>query len=128
MKVLDPGHMYELDSLDGREPFILRFVKRKGERYPGNTGSYSGPTSQEVLRAVLDRLAYVDQQAPHPANILTSHYLQCAIWCLEERHANIHGRTLVEYSPTAVARMQTCFFCGHVLCEEHASETDQLEK
>ena len=43
MKVLDPGHVYELAQLDresyDRYPVAhLTFVKRVGEGYPGNEG------------------------------------------------------------------------------------------
>lgn len=44
MKVLDPGHVYGLANLDLPEEGVLRrrhigltFVKRVGDKYPGNT-------------------------------------------------------------------------------------------
>lgn len=68
MKVLDQGHKYQLDTLDGKEPEILTFVKREGDKYPGNVGSYSGTTTQEVLRVLIDRTKYVDKQIPAREN------------------------------------------------------------
>jgi hypothetical protein len=52
MKIIDPGHKYELDQLDGEGKEILTFVKRDtpSERYPGNQGHYPGTNMQEVLR------------------------------------------------------------------------------
>lgn len=42
MKVVDPGHVFELDTLDGRKPYggpmLLWFLKRVGEKFPGNGG------------------------------------------------------------------------------------------
>lgn len=62
MKVIDPGHHYGLAVLDG-EPNgseSLLFVKRQGEKYPGNTFHHHGTTLQEVLRACCERLRYVN--------------------------------------------------------------------
>lgn len=69
MKVIDPGHKYELSTLDGDDsPVVLTFVKRVGANYPGNESAYAGTTLQETLRACLDRLAYLDRQLPDPCN------------------------------------------------------------
>jgi hypothetical protein len=58
--VIDPGHEYELASLDGEKAVRLTFVKRIGARYPGNKGpSYSGTNCQEVLRVLIDRAGIV---------------------------------------------------------------------
>jgi hypothetical protein len=48
MKVIDPGHYYELNVLDGDLPLpaYLRFVKREGPGYPGNKDHYPGTTCQ----------------------------------------------------------------------------------
>lgn len=52
MRVVDPGHVYDLVSLDGGQVHRLTFVKRLGERYPGNVGfPHAGTNMQEVLRA-----------------------------------------------------------------------------
>ncbi len=44
MKELDPGHHFALNLLDCGENAItaIRFVKRKGAKYPGNQDSYPG--------------------------------------------------------------------------------------
>lgn len=61
MTVIDPGHEYLMDSLDGEQTNRLVFVKRQGVKYPGNVGAHPGTTMQEVLRALLERLKYVNQ-------------------------------------------------------------------
>ncbi len=105
MKVLDPGHSYELNILDysagkPKQPFLI-FVKRLGPKFPGNTGeAYPGTTLQEVLRACCDRLRYVSEQGalleqPQMAcNYSTEAlgHLRQAILCLERRAALLHGR------------------------------------
>lgn len=49
MRVLDPGHLYALDSLDKSEDDksqLLRFVKRIGDKFPGNIAPpYAGTTT-----------------------------------------------------------------------------------
>jgi hypothetical protein len=91
MKVLDPGHSYLLDSLDGGGPEELTFVKRVGEKYPGNTTAYSGTTIQEVARVCIDRLKYVDNQIPDDRNYYAMTLLREVIYSLEERAYDRHG-------------------------------------
>lgn len=98
MKILDPGHTYELHQLDfsdysvwNRRQVILQFVKREGEKYPGNVGHYPGTTIQDVLRCCIDRLSYVNAQDHHISNIFTMVDLKSAIYNLETRAAMRHG-------------------------------------
>lgn len=125
MKVLDAGHWYELDLLDAdihgstshRE---LRFVKRIGEKFPGNQEpGYEGTTSQEVIRALIDRQRYVDGQRLCVTNLLVLSNLRMALRWLEVRAAEERG------DDTAASRIldllepetePTCGHCGHTLC------------
>jgi len=93
MTCIDPGHRYLLATLDGDgSPIPLDFVKREGEKYPGNVGSHPGTTLQEVWRASIDRLTYLDWQDPHPANKTAILHMELAIAALEDRAADRHGR------------------------------------
>jgi len=116
MKVLDPGHYYELKVLDSdtEVPMHLRFVKREGPGYPGNVGHYPGTTMQEVLRAVVQRLEYVEQQVPDPQTEIALGSVKYAIWALECRAARRHGRD----EPTLDEALygDTCGKCNHVGC------------
>lgn len=118
MKVLDPGHRYLLGTLDGHidHQVELIFVKRYGPNYPGNVGSYAGTTIQEVCRALIDRLKYLDQQIPCPENKHAQHYLRAAIWQMEQRAAKRHGRTL-DVDPFTIEELETCPKCLHIGCE-----------
>lgn len=113
MEVLDPGHQYKLATLDGDVDVVLTFVKREGEKYPGNVGHYPGTTLQEVLRASLNRVRYVNAQHPAEENDDVEYYLITAVQKLEERAARLHGRTerigehRAEFGPF-------CTVCGHV--------------
>lgn len=123
MEVLDPGHTYRLASLDGpmssgRLLDILQFVKREGDGYPGNVGHYHGTTTQEVLRALIDRTMYVDGQIYDPRNESVLYHLRRAIYLLEERAADRHGRSFVLTGAQvgAIENMLTCEKCNHIGC------------
>jgi hypothetical protein len=121
MKVIDPGHHYRLDILDGPDtPGVvwgadLRFVKREGPGYPGNVGHHEGTNMQEVLRALIDRVKYLDNQIPHEENAEVLADLRHAIFALECRAAERHGRA----KPNGWWRIEerpTCSRCGHIGC------------
>lgn len=115
MKVLDPGHVYELGHLDGPGTSILTFVKREGDGYPGNVGHHEGANLQEVLRALIDRVHYLDDQIHDTTNDDVVANLRVALWFLETRAAIRHGRTLSV--PIAFIEQQpTCAKCGHIGC------------
>lgn len=122
MKVIDPGHTYALDVLDGEsstEPEILRFVKREGEGYPGNVGHHPGTNMQEVIRALIDRVKYLNAQIPdwqRNRNVLD--HLRQAIYYLEHRAAERHGRPPLEvWQMYSIEHYPTCAKCGHIGCE-----------
>jgi hypothetical protein len=119
MDVLDPGHRYRLRSLDvvtGAPPVELQFVKREGEGYPGNVGSRSGTTTQEVLRALIDRTKYVDAQIHDPRNDKVLFHLRMAMFELEMRAAERHGRTLTYFDTDKIENQRTCDECNHIGC------------
>ena len=93
METLDSGHSYLLTSFDGGAPIPLRFVKRNvpKEKYPGNDSAYPGTLMQEVLRALIERGEYVNNQFPcRQTEEVIGHFAQ-ALWLLEQRHAERHG-------------------------------------
>jgi hypothetical protein len=133
VEVIDPGHTYHLRSLDlpiGERGFaMLKFVKREGPRYPGNRGHHSGTTTQEVLRALIERSEYVNGQIADPANVLVARHLRECIWLLEERAARRHGRklplSLSTINAGGVDRIETyptCPKCNHIGCEGSCGE------
>ena len=122
MKVLDPGHKYQLNPLDGDNIQFLTFVKREGEKFPGNKGHYSGTTLQEVFRACIERVNYVNNQIPDERNDAIIIYLRDAILLLEERAAERHGRRLSNTmlgGKVPIELRPTCVFCGHLECGDH---------
>ena len=116
MKVIDPGHKYELASLDGGASVALTYVKRVGDKYPGNGPvAYTGTTLQEGWRAEIDRLRYLDNQEHHWVNERCIQNLEQNLLLLESRAAERHGRT----APSAADILSgiVCPKCLHAGCE-----------
>ncbi len=130
MEVVDPGHIYILDYLDvnfdGRRhksfEDTLTFVKREGDKYPGNVGHHPGTITQEVLRALIDRTKYVNKQLPCAENEYVLHSLRTAILFLEQRAHRMRGKELLYIGPGDIEDIPTCDICGHILCEEKHDE------
>lgn len=120
----DPGHSYILDELDGISGLNhLLFVKRDypPEKYPGNIGHHPGTTIQEVMRAIIARLKYVNQQIPSAFDEIAIEHARSIIICLEKRNAFKKGRTLdlnILLSDN-IEDIYVCRNCGHIICEEH---------
>lgn len=80
MKVLRDGHAYELEHLDGPGTTLLEFVNRE----PGE--EREGPTTQEVIRALIDRTYYCDHCLPCALNEQAVFHLRMALSLHEARH------------------------------------------
>lgn len=127
MKILDPGHHFSLDCLDGGEA-ELRFVKRVGDHYPGNAPpAHGGPTTQEVLRALISRTKYVDSQIPSPWNQSAIDAMRVALMNFEHRAAieRSEGQEFLALiqNHVEIEDMPTCSRCGHIGCLRHQSAT-----
>lgn len=118
MKVLDPGHTYELFQLDTLNNVlnVLVFVKREGEKYPGNVGHHPGTIIQDVLRCLINRLKYVDNQKHHIYNDMAIDHLRRAFELLEIRAAHEQGRSKIVANDQPVELMEFCHTCGHIGC------------
>jgi len=136
MIVVEPGHVYTLTSYDGGVDPALPFLKRAG---PGNDGeSHPGTNCQEVLRALIDRVTYLNGQRPCEQNRLILSDLRDALWQFELRAAEARGEragwltrvnewavgTTDGGRPTCFERAPACETCGHVLCViDHSLES-----
>ena len=120
MKVIDPGHDYLLLQLDGIDDYQwLTFVKRVGPKFPGNTTAYAGTTMQEVLRAVIDRAKYVNNQIPCAETAKVIALCTDAIYQLELRAAARQDRPF-DFDAEEAVHGETCKRCGHIHCAGHA--------
>ena len=82
MKVLNQGHVYKLNNNKSPSHTILTFFK--DEKINGE--GFDGTTNQEVLRALIDRIKFLDSQKPHPVNDEIINCLRKAIVLHEQRH------------------------------------------
>ena len=84
MKIIEPGHVYELSQMDlpdaGPCPLVvLTFVNREeGHKHPGTQ-------TQEVLRALIDRTMHCDNCLPWDGNAKIIHHLRMALALHEAR-------------------------------------------
>jgi hypothetical protein len=107
MKALDKGHLYEISSYDGYLRQEIRFMKREGVGYPGNFGKYAGTNCQELLRVLIDRIQYLDNQIECKENKKIIKKLSKSLLLLETRALKRHGN---------IDKLQTCTTCGHIAC------------
>jgi hypothetical protein len=117
MEIIDPGHKYLLNPIDGGEPQTLTFVKREGENYPGNTGSHPGILTQEALRACLDRALYMNAQASCAETDIIISSLRTAIFAFEVRAARCRETSIMLANLSDIDKHPTCPICGHIQCD-----------
>ena len=118
MKVIEPGHIYIVDSVDGVYPQKIVFVKREGERYPGNVGAHAGTQMQELLRVVADRARYVNNQIPCFETDAAIQLVEIAILLMEARAKRVKGKSLTGLTVQQAIGWKICTTCGHVNCTE----------
>lgn len=90
MKVIEPGHIYQLNWLDGKAPFnhaasgipytdTLVFVNREAGT------EHAGTQTQEVIRALIDRTQHCDRCLRWEGNDQIIHHLRMALVLHEAR-------------------------------------------
>lgn len=124
MQILDPGHRFRPDFIDETGTFVqypIQYVKREGDKYPGNKGHYPGTTIQEICRIQISRLKYVFRQIPCPEDLRCIDYQRYTIHDLEIRAAIQHNRTLHLTADEIqnIEELPTCKKCGHIKPETH---------
>jgi hypothetical protein len=122
MEVMDPGHKFLLQSYDEGEPQVLVFMKREGTGYPLNVGHYSGTNCQEVIRALIERVKYLQHQVPCEENQQIIELLRGCLKLFEERAAQRRGQMLPELGCEEIESLPTCRKCGHIGCSAHYFE------
>lgn len=118
MRVLEPGHRFALDVLDGGYQETIQFVKRMGARYPGNESAHGGTTMQEVLRALIARAKYVNAQTPCVETETAITAMRLVIRLFEMRAKRVKGKELPRDVMEEIEFEPTCRVCGHIRCEE----------
>lgn len=84
MKIIEPGHIYELQHLESPGSERLTFIRRSSKAIRHET-EHEGTNTQEVLRALIDRTKYLDSIIPAIENQDTIHHLRMALLGYEGR-------------------------------------------
>lgn len=120
MRVLYPGHRYALAALKGGGETILQFAQDE-PLHP----TVHGPSCQEVIRALIDRVQVLDAEMPWPGNAEIIRDLRRAMAGFEARailRKVEKGRLQIEALPTAED--------GHIILaqgtEARSDETEGL--
>lgn len=98
MRVLDPGHRYELDNLESDTKTEIQFMK---DPKLHNGDGYNGPTCQEYLRAIIDRVQTLDSERHWAGNDDIIFHCRMAIAGFEARAITRH----VEKEGLAIERL-----------------------
>jgi hypothetical protein len=85
MKVLVPGHRYELDQIDGTTRVVMHRELQFVAREPESERVWPGVQTQEVLRVLIDRTQYCDSCLPWAGNDQIVHHLRMALVLHEAR-------------------------------------------
>lgn len=89
MKVIIPGHLYELENFENKmEPGQpIQFIQKEADEDGDGTlfTVSDGTTNEEVLRMLIDRMNYLDRKFPCRENIEAINKLDEALMWLEKR-------------------------------------------
>lgn len=122
MQVIDPGHIYALDNVDGPinggNQQHIYFVRRRGTNGEllSEKARQGGILTQELLRVCIDRTLYLYAEAPCDEDTEIVDHLRTAFSLFESRAAR---RTIERLSKPELA--ETCEICGHILCGGHGT-------
>jgi len=122
MRILDPGHVYLAESVCDIEPQRIQFVKNRGMKYPGNAGEpQPGIICQELLRILIDRTAYLNNQGACSETEHALAALRSALGWFEVRAARCREEYINLPHAESLEREPVCPSCGHSCCgrKEH---------
>lgn len=94
VKIIDDGHRYEVENLEGGEPQVLQFIK-KVLKEPDSTElvtEVNGTTNEEVLSVLIDRMVYLQNLLPCAENTQISALLDQAMALIKKRAADRDAR------------------------------------
>lgn len=117
MKILDAGHKYAVQNVNNSlHAQCIQFVKRSGENFPFNEGHYDGTNVQEILRVLIDRSEYLNNQKPCAETEAAIGCLRSALVLFELRAARRHGRHVDATTTQHFMCSPVCDSCKHVGC------------
>jgi len=114
MKIVEPGHVYEVENVDGVGTQRIEFVQRRNSNAHllPETERKEGILTQELLRVAIHRTLYLNAEAPCVENIEIVEALRRALSLYESRAA----RRTIEKKPM-IENERVCSICHHILCD-----------
>lgn len=88
MKVLTPGHLYELDSMEETNPQRLQFIQKEKNEAGQFVTVQDGTTNEEVLKVLIDRTKTLYDKLPSEETGKAIYHLNQALGWLLERTKN----------------------------------------
>lgn len=85
MKVIEPGHIYELPNLEHSGTQQLTFIKRSSGAVDYGDQEHPGTNTQSVLRALIDRTLFLDDVLTAVETQDAAYYLRMALYTYEAR-------------------------------------------
>ena len=89
MKIIEPGHVYELENVDGTEPNqTIHFLKKTfttDEDGVRHQNVADGVNTEEVILMLLDRTSYINEHYPSNENAFVIDNLKAALTWLAKR-------------------------------------------
>lgn len=123
IRILDPGHEYEIIGVGDHASQSLSFVKNLGTKYAGNVGpAHGGIQTQDLLRVCIDRTIYLNGQGPCAETELALAAMRQALAWYEARAARCMGEHLEAVHAEDIERLPTCPVCGHIACHREVHE------
>jgi len=86
MKVIEPGHIYELENFenDGTPNQVLEFIHKESDDGVFKTMA-NGTTNEELLKVLIDRLEFLNAKMQNKYNVFAIKNLWAALFYLESR-------------------------------------------
>lgn len=113
MRILDPGHTYEVQNVDGSGVQIIQFVKRRGPdgELLAEHQRREGIQTQELLRVAINRSIFLNGEQCWHENVDAVNHLRDALRLYESRAAH---RALDKLAMPELA--SACSICHHIFC------------
>lgn len=112
MRIIEPGHVYEVDNADGPGVQRVEFVRRRDAVGEPTEQRRPGILTQELLRVCIDRTLYLYAESPCAEDTEIIEALRLALTRYETRAAR---RTIEKLSKPEEA--DVCPVCHHILCQ-----------
>lgn len=123
MKCLEPGHVYEVANVDGPGVQHIVFVRRRDARGELlDARRMPGILSQELLRVLIDRVRFLNDEDPCVEDVEIIHHLRGCLRLFEARAA----RRTIEKMPMPEL-VDGCPVCHHLLCSHgHVGDGERV--